>query len=60
MNFLEQLLAEWYQYKGYYVRQNIRIGKRNNGGYAGEIDILAYHPKTEIIVHIEASSDTYS
>jgi len=60
MNFLEQLLAEWYQYKGYYVRQNIRIGKRNNGGYAGEIDILAYHPKTKIIVHIEASSDTYS
>lgn len=60
MNFLEQLLAEWYQYKGYYVRQNIRIGKRTQGGYAGEIDILAYDPKTKIIIHIEASSDTYS
>jgi len=60
MNFLEQLLAEWYQYKGYYVRQNIKIGKREKGGYAGEIDILAYEPKTKIILHIEASSDTYS
>lgn len=60
MNYLEQLLAEWYEYKGYFIRQNVRIGKRKEGGYAGELDIVALNTKTNHLVHLEPSSDTDS
>jgi hypothetical protein len=60
MNVLEQLLAEWYQYKGYYVRQNVRVGKRKQGGYEGEVDIVAFNPIKKHLLHIEASTDTIS
>ena len=59
MNFLEQLTAEWYQYKGYFVRTNIKFGRNihGRGGHAGEIDVIAYEPKTRDFIHIEASTD---
>ncbi|MEO8769600.1 MAG: hypothetical protein ABI402_05930 [Ferruginibacter sp.] len=60
MNYLEQLLSEWYQYKGYFVRQNVRVGKRKAGGYAGELDIVALNTKTNHLIHLEPSSDTHS
>jgi hypothetical protein len=60
MNFLERLIAEWYQYKGYFVKQNVRVGKRKNGGHAGEIDVVAFHPVTKHLIHLEMSSDTAS
>lgn len=60
MNFLERLIAEWYQYKGYFVKQNVRVGKRLQGGYAGEIDVVAFHPITKHLIHLEVSSDTIS
>ena len=34
-NFLEELVAEWYEYKGYFVRRNVRVGPRAKGGYEG-------------------------
>lgn len=60
MNYLEQLLSEWYQYKGYFVRQNVRVGKRKSGGYDGELDIVAFNPLTNHLIHLEPSSDTSS
>src|SRR5690349_15476466 len=60
MNFLENLIAQWYQYNGYYIRQNVRIGKRIKGGYDGEIDIVAYHPQNKHLIHFEVSSDADS
>ena len=60
MNFLEQLAAEWYEYNGYFVRRNIKFGGaagKSTGGHSGEIDVLAYRPKDNTLVHIEASSD---
>lgn len=60
MNFLEQLIAEWYEYKGYFVKRNIKIGKRAKGGYETEIDIVAFNPKTNHLIHLEPSSDTDS
>lgn len=60
MNFLEQLISEWYEYKGYFVRQNIKVGKRVNGGYDGELDIVAFHPINNHLIHIEPSADTDS
>ena len=60
MNFLEQLVAEWYQYNGYFVRTNLKFGRneRGRGGHAGEMDVVAYQPKTEEFIHIEASTDS--
>ena len=40
-NFLEQLVAEFYEYKGYFVRRNILVGKRAKGGYECELDVVA-------------------
>ena len=42
MNFLEQLITEWYGYKGFFVRNNVKYGKRAGGGYEGEMDVVAF------------------
>ena len=60
MNFLEQLIAEWYEYQGYYVKRNIRVGKLPKGGYEEELDIVAFHPEKNSLVHIEPSMDADS
>lgn len=62
MNFLEQLAAEWYQYKGYFVRTNLKFGRNagGQGGYVGDMDVIAYEPKNEDFIHIEASTDSLS
>jgi len=60
MNFLEQLVAEWYAYQGNFVRTNIRFGKGLRGGWEGEMDVVAFDPKEKILVHLETSGDAYS
>jgi len=60
MNFLEQLIAEWYEYKGYFVRRNILVGRRAKGGYECELDIVAFNPFTKHLIHIEPSMDADS
>jgi len=60
MNFLEQLVAEWYAFQGYFVRTNIKFGKRAKGGYSGEMDVVAFHPKEKTLTHIETSMDADS
>lgn len=59
-NFLEQLASEWYAYKGYFVRQNVLVGKRARGGYECELDVVAFNPETKHLVHMEPSMDCYS
>jgi hypothetical protein len=58
VNFLEQLAAEWYEFRGYFVRRNIRVGRLPNGGFEGELDVVAFHPVLNHFVHIEASADS--
>lgn len=58
MNHLESLVAEWHEYRGYFVRRNVHVGKRHNGGYECELDIVAFHPNTKHLVHIEPSMDS--
>lgn len=61
MNFLEQLAAEYYSHKQYFVRTNVKFGKRKNkGGYEGEIDVLAFRPEDLSLLHIETSMDCES
>jgi len=59
-NYLEQLVAEWYEYQGYFIRQNVLVGKRAKGGYEGELDIVAFHPESKHLVHIEPTMDAHS
>jgi len=60
MNFLESLVAEWYEFRGYFVRSNIRTRKRKKGGWDVELDVLAYSPPDQRLIHIETSSDASS
>ena len=60
MTFLEQLVAEWHSFLGYYVRTNVMVGKREKGGYEGELDVVAFHPTTKELIHIETSMDALS
>ncbi len=59
-NFLEQLVAEWYEYEGYFVRRNVLVGPRKNGGYDGELDVVAFNPEINKLVHVEATMDALS
>ena len=59
-NFLEQLVAEWYEYRGYFVRRNVPVGRRTKGGYECELDIIAFDPVSQHLVHIEPSMDAES
>ena len=59
-NFLEQLVAEWYEFRGYFVRRNINVGPRPEGGFESELDVVAFHPTKRHLVHIEPSMDAHS
>ena len=60
MNFLESLVAEWYEYTGYFVRTNLRTRKRPKGGWDVELDVLAFAPGDQRLIHIETSGDANS
>jgi hypothetical protein len=60
MNYLEQIVAEWYEFQGYFVRRNVHVGKRSAGGYECELDVIAFHPEKKHLVHIEPSMDASS
>ena len=59
-NHLESLVAEWYEFRGFFVRRNVQVGKRANGGYECELDIVAFHPEHRSLVQIEPSLDSDS
>ena len=60
MNHLEQLTAEWYEFRGYFVRRNVQVGPRPNGGYECELDVVAFCPHRNHLVHVEPSMDANS
>ncbi len=57
MSHLEDLLTEYYDWQGYIVRRNIKVGRLSHGGWEGELDIVAYHPQKGNLVHLEPSLD---
>lgn len=57
---LEKLTWQYYDWKGYLVKGNIKVCPRINGGWDSELDIVAYHPKTKHLLHIEPSLDAFS
>lgn len=55
MTWLEQLVREYYEIQGYWVRTNVKFGLLRHGGYKGEADVLAFDPQERTLVHIEPS-----
>ncbi len=60
MSHLEDLIAEYYDWKGCLVKRNIKVGKLSHGGWEMELDVIAFDPHTEHLVHFELSIDTHS
>lgn len=60
MNHLEQLVAEWLSFNGYFVRTAVRVGKKAGGGHEGELDVVGFHPARRHFLHVECSLDTDS
>ena len=60
MNHLEQLVDEWLQYKGYFVRVSVPVGPRPKGGFEGELDVVALNFNHKHLVHVECSLDADS
>ena len=57
MSHLETLIAEYLDWQGFLVKRNTKVGKLGHGGWEMEIDIVAYHPKSKLLVHYEPSID---
>jgi hypothetical protein len=57
MNHLEQLVAEWLQYNRYFVRVSVPVGPRTNGGFEGELDVVAFNFSRGHLLHVECSLD---
>jgi len=57
LNFLEQLVSEWYSFLEFDVKTNVRYGKRPKGGFEKEMDVVAFDKKDGILFHIETSTD---
>lgn len=60
MTHIENLLAEYLDWKGYVVKTNAKVGRLKHGGWQMELDIVAYHPTTKDLVHYEPSLDANS
>ncbi len=62
MNHLEKLVRQFYEWRGYIVRGNVKVGKLSHGGWAGELDIVAYYPEKDKqhLIHLEPSIDAHS
>jgi hypothetical protein len=60
MNHLEQLVTEWLQFNGYFVRTSVLVGRRDQGGFEGELDVIGFHPAKNHFIHVECSLDALS
>ena len=60
MNHLEQLVSEWLQYNGYFVRSSVLVGRRPKGGFEGELDVVGIHMGRDHLIHVECSLDANS
>lgn len=60
MSHLEDLIVEYYDWKDYVVKRNVKVGRRAKGGWEMEIDVVAFHHKSGHLIHLEPSLDADS
>ena len=44
MECLAQLVTEWYEHQGYFVRNGLWVGLESDGSYERMLDVVAFHP----------------
>ena len=54
INTIEQVVAEWYDLRGYFIRRNIMRPNPPRG--QTDLDVVAFHPNTRHMIHIEGST----
>ena len=59
-NYLEQLVAEWYEYKGYFIRRNVNVANLEKVGMKPNWMSWAFIHQRNHLVHLEPSVDTVS
>lgn len=42
------------------MRKNVNVGRRPAGGWECELDVVAFHPGTKHLVHVEPSMDAHT
>jgi hypothetical protein len=57
MSHLESLIAEYLEWQGFLVKRNLKVGRRERGGWEMELDVVGLNPKTQTIIHYEPSLD---
>ncbi len=57
MDYLENLVREWYELQGYFVRQALWVGLGPDGSYECELDVVAFHPLHRHLVQVEPVFD---
>lgn len=60
MSHLEELVYQYYEWRGYIVRRNIKVGRLKHGGWKCELDIVAFRHQDNHLIHLEPSIDTLS
>ena len=60
MEYLERLLREWYEYQGYFVRQDVWVGLQADGSYECDLAVVAFHPTRRHVVQVEPTFDLLS
>jgi len=60
VSHLEDLIAEYYDWCGYLVKRNIKVGRLKHGGWEMELDVIAYDPHSKHLIHVEPSIDAHS
>lgn len=60
MSHIEDLIAEYYDWQGYLVKRNIKVGRLSHGGWEMELDMIAFDPHSGHLIHIEPSIDADS
>ena len=59
-DYLQQLLGEWYEYQGYFLHRDLWVGCDADGDYECELDLVAFNPHNNHLVHLEMSADLLS
>ena len=57
MSHLENFICEYLLWKRFLLRRNEKVGALKHGGHSGELDIIAFNPKSRTLLHIEPSLD---
>jgi hypothetical protein len=60
MSHLEELVYQYYEWRGYIVRRNIKVGRLRHGGWECELDIVAFRHQDNHLIQLEPSIDAHS